>query len=409
MARRRVPEPMTALRPLLGLGLAATLLLLAPDVLAYDSNVDVSLQTWSSDRGHGYVGVQVAGHWAPPEQHGKPVPTEFWSEWQNQGNPGPYCHAYWITVHRTSDGVPINPGNPESTIVCGPQSAIGLDGTGYADMSLYLDVAVDPLNAPARTERTVTAELTTGWRDYLDKAISAYVIPSSVRETRWTFDFGDGTRQTYPDNGTDHLTATHAYDPGTFDVVVTVHVTGDAYAAFFTPTGDPYEAVVPFALDITNSATGVSALPIDYVAPVVTVGASPSGTLPDGTLVAPDEAGHVALWWPRGLHCDLFVRPIIETEGVMRSGGVVIGGATTELLSYRYERGTNDAADATRPGSYAPDVPIAIQWNTPRPAARRYPVHLVLALRTTYADGTVRDTEVAGDVAVTVIYAAVSH
>ena len=110
---------------------------------------------------------------------------------------------------------------------------------------------------------------------------------------------------------------------------------------------------MPFALDITNSATGVSALPIEYVPPVVTVGASPSGTLPDGTLVAPDAAGHAALWWPRGLHCQLYVRPIIVTEGFMRSGGIVIGGATTRLLSYRYEPGVNDAADASGAGTYA--------------------------------------------------------
>ena len=190
---------------------------------------------------------------------------------------------------------------------------------------------------------------------------------------------------------------------------MTAHVSGQAYGAFFTPAGDPYEQVVPFALDITNSATGVSALPIEYVPPVVTVGASPSGTLPDGTLVAPDVAGHAALWWPRGLHCQLYVRPIIVTEGFMRSGGLVIGGATTRLLSYRYEPGVNDAADASGAGTYAAGEPIAIQWNTPLSGQRAYPVHLVLDLETTYEDGTVRDIEVEGDVDVTVIYAAVSH
>jgi hypothetical protein len=390
----------------LGFALA---LLAAGHALAIDPGVAVNLSTWSSDRGNGYVGVQVNGHWAPPEQHGQPVKTEFWSEWQNMGNPSPFCHAFWIIVHRTSDGVPINSDNPESTVVCGPRSAIGLDRSAFADMSLYLAVAVHPVTAPARTERTVSGELTTGWRAYLDKAISAYVIPSSVHADRWTVDFGDGAQRTFPGNGTDSLSATHAYDAGTFDVLVTAHVTGQAYGAFFTPAGDPFEQVVPFALDISNSATGVSALPIDYVPPVVTVGASPSGTLPDGTAVPPDAAGHAALWWPRGLHCSLYVRPVIVTEGVMSSGGVDIGGAKTVLLSYRYERSTNDAADATATGSHPAAAPLAIQWNTPLAGAGSYPVHLVLALRTTYADGTVRDTEVAGDIAVTVVYAAVSH
>jgi len=219
----------------------------------------------------------------------------------------------------------------------------------------------------------VVAQLTAGWRNWVDDAISAYVIPSSIRVDRWTVDFGDGTGRTVPGDGTDRLSTTHAYDAGTFDVVVTAHVSGQAYGAFFTPAGDPYEQVVPFALDITNSATGVSALPIEYVPPVVTVGASPSGTLPDGTLVAPDAAGHAALWWPRGLHCQLYVRPIIVTEGFMRSGGIVIGGATTRLLGYRYEPGVNDAADATAAGSFAPTDPIAIQWNTPLSGQRAYP------------------------------------
>ena len=378
-------------------------------VLAIDPGLAVNLATWTSDHGNGYIGVQVNGNWAPPEQRGQPVKTEFWSEWLNQGNPSPFCHAFWVIVHRTSDGTAVNSDNPESTIVCGPTSAIGVAPSGFADMSLYLAVAVDPVTAPAKTDRAVTAELTTGWRAYLGRAISAYVIPSSVRVERWTVDFGDGASRAFQGDGTDSLSTTHRYDAGTFDVVATAHVTGQAYGAFFTPDGVPLEQVVPFALDISNSATGVSALPIDYVPPVVTVGASPSGTLPGGTAVPPDAAGHDALWWPRGLHCSLFVRPVIVTEGVMRSGGVVIGGAKTVLLSYRYERGVNDAADATATGSYAAATPIAIQWDTPLAGAGSYPVHLVLALQTTYADGTVRDTEVAGDVAVTVVYAAVSH
>jgi hypothetical protein len=67
---------------------------------------------------------------------------------------------------------------------------------------------------------------------------------------------------------------------GTFDVVATAHATGQAYGAFFTPDGLPLEQVVPFAIDISNCAARVSALPVDYVPPVVTVGASPSGRCP---------------------------------------------------------------------------------------------------------------------------------
>jgi hypothetical protein len=34
-------------------------------------------------------------------------------------------------------------------------------------------------------------------------------------------------------------------EAGEFDVVVTARVTGEAYGAFFTPDGVPYEKVVP--------------------------------------------------------------------------------------------------------------------------------------------------------------------
>ncbi len=133
-----------------------------------------------------------------------------------------------------------------------------------------------------------------------------------------------------------------------------------------------------------------------------------SGTMPGGTVVEPDSAGHAAIWWPRGLHCGLYVRAIVEREGFMRSGEITIGGATTRLLRYEYPPGVNDAADATPAGTYDAAAPIAIQWNAPLPDQGTYPIHLTLFLETTYEDGTVRDYEVTGSVAVTVIYAAVS-
>jgi hypothetical protein len=217
--------------------------------------------------------------------------------------------------------------------------------------------------------------------------------------------------RTFPSDATipNRLVATHAYGAGQFDVTVTAHVTGDAYGAFFAPSGIPFEQIVPFSIDISNSASGIAGLPIDYIPPVVTVGGSPSGALPNGVAVPADVAGHAELWWPRGLPCDLFVRPIIEREGFMRSGGVVIGGATTRLLSYRYEAGTNDASDPTVSGTYPAATPIQIQWNTPLPGTGTYPVRLVLDLGTTYDDGTVQTSQVSGVVAVTVVYSAVSQ
>ncbi len=371
--------------------------------------ISVVVETWTSDTGHAYVGVQAAGHWAAPASRTDVVCSSYYSEWQLQGTPQAYYNFWWIFVHRCDDGSTVNTTSPITTFTSSQQPGIDLSPVAHGDLSLYLAVAVEPVSAPAGSERRVTAELTAGWRDWVDDAISAYVIPSSVRVERWTVDFGDGSDRTFAGDGSDRLSTTHAYGAGTFEAVVTAHVAGQAYGAFFTPVGDPYEQTVPFALDITNRASGVSALPIEYAPPLVTVGASPSGRLPDGTLVAPDAAGHTALWWPRGLPCQLYVRPIIISEGAMRAGGIVIGGATTRLVSYRYAPGANDAVEATAAGTYAATDPVAMQWNTPLSGQRAYRVHLVLDLETTYADGTLRDIEVAGDVAVTVIYAAVSH
>lgn len=387
------------------------LLMTAQAVAAIDPGLDLRVDKWSSDSGHAYVGVTVSGRWAPPAETRTRVRTEFFSEWQNMGNPGAFCHHWWVFVHRTADGSIVNFDSPVSLVRCGPQPLIGVTPTGFGDLSLYLAVSVDPVTAPAGSDRIVTAELTAGWRSWVDDAISSYVVPGSVRVQRWTIEFGDGAVRTFPGDRSvpDRLTTTHVYGTGQFDVIATARVTGEAYGAFFTPDGVPLERTVPFELDISNRASGVTALPIEYVPPVVTVGASPSGTLPDGTVVASDASGHTELWWPRGLGAALYVRPIVEREGFMRSGGIRIGGATTHLLSYRYEAGANDAADATGSGSYAADVPIRIQWNTPLPGEGTYPVRLVLELQTTYDDGTVRTSEVTGAVSVTVVYSAVTH
>jgi hypothetical protein len=141
----------------------------------------------------------------------------------------------------------------------------------------------------------------------------------------------------------------------------------------------------------------------------VTVTGSPSGTLPNGTLIPADAVGQTHLYWPRGLHCSLFPRADIVREGYELSGGVVIGGAKTIVTGYHYDAGVNDASDATPTGGYRPDVPIAIQWDTPLPNAGSYPVQLTLDLQTTYDNGAVRTSTVSGTVGVTVIYSAVGQ
>lgn len=389
----------------------AVLVLAASSALGYESRLEVKVETWSSQDGRAYVGVQAGGQWAVPAAEVVQIVTPYYSVWDLMGTGQPLCRHYWVWVYRTADEEVINPTAPGSIVTCGYRPGIGVRPEAYGDMSLYLDVAVDPVSAPARSERTVSAELTLEWMDAIGGYLSAYVIKDSVRVDGWSVDLGDGTLSEYPPDprNQERLAVTHRYDQaGSFDAVVTARISGQAYAAFFSPAGVPIERVIPFTVDISNRAPGISALPIEYVAPVVEVGASPSGTLADGTIVPPDADGHAALWWPRGLPSDLYPRAIVVTEGFMRSGGVTIGGASTRLVGYRYEAGVNDARAPTPPGHYAADEPIRIQWNTPLPGQGSYPVSLVLELETTYGDGTVRTSEVSGEVDVTVIYSAVT-
>jgi hypothetical protein len=372
-------------------------------------DITVKVNTWTSDTGHAYVGVQAAGQWAPPDSRSC---IAYYSVWNHRATvyTKPIRDEWFVFVHTCSGSV-VNVLNPIMVITSRTSPGIGIQRRAAGLLRLDLGVTVDPVSAPATTTRTVSAALTGDWLNAIGDAISAYVVRDSVRVQSWTVDFGDGTVRTIARDAElpDGLVTTHAYGAGQFSVTVTAHLTGDAYGAFFAPNAQPAERIVPFSIDITNSAAGIAGLPIDYVPPVVTVGGSPSGTLPNGVAVPPDVTGHAALWWPRGLPCDLLVRPIIEREGFMRSGGLVIGGATTRLLGYRYEAGTNDASAATASGTYPAAAPIRIQWDTPLPGTGTYPVRLVLDLETTYADGTVRTSQVSGTVAVTVVYSAVSQ
>lgn len=388
----------------------AALVLSAGSALGYDSRLEVKVETWTSDDGRAYVGVQAAAEWAVPATETSVADTTYYSRWEMMGIAQPSNRFYWVWVYRTADDERVNVTSPVTLFTSERQPGIGIRPEASGDLSLYLDVSVDPVAGPARSERTVAAELTAGWLDAVDGVISAYVIPESVRVEGWTVDFGDGNVETFPPDASDQerLSAPHRYEEaGTFDAVVTARVSGEAYAAFFAPSGIPVEQVVPWQLDITNSATGISALPIEYLPPVVEVGASPSGVLADGSLLDPQPDGVAALWWPRGLLCELFPRANIVTEGSMRSGGITIGSSVTELVAYRYLPGVNDASTPTAPGEYAADDPIRIQWDTPLPRQGSYPVRLVLELETTYDDGTVRTSEVEGEVRVTVIYSAV--
>lgn len=379
---------------------------LAGSASAFDSGVAVTVNTWDAGSGRAYVGVKAQGRWARP---GTRSCITYYSTWNHKATifTDPVRDQWSVQVH-TCSGSTVDPLGPTMVLTSRSTPGIGVRPSTSGVLTLDLGVAVDPETAPAGTTRTITAALMSGWLGAVGNHIRASIVPGSVRIQRWTVNFGDGTtsRIAPSSSNPNHLSTTHAYGAGEFSVVVTARVTGRAYAAFFAPDGTPYESTVGWSLDITNEASGVSGLPIEYVRPVASAAASPSGTLPDGTTAAPDPDGLTEIWWPRGLPCDLFVRAVIEREGFMRSGGVVIGQGNTRLVRYRYTRDTNDAADATRTGTYRAADPIRIQWNTPLPGTRSYPVRVELVLQTTYDDGTVRTTRVSGEVSVTVIYSA---
>jgi hypothetical protein len=394
------------MKRLVALAIAAVLLAAsASPTSAFGGHITIATSEWTSPDGHAFVGVQADGQWATPSSPG------YCSIWQLKAVVAPNEWVYWVWVYQNGcNGQPLNFTNPLQVVTTPGRPGMGIHANTSAGMSLYLHVAVDPPDAPAESQRTVSAQLTAGWLNALNGAIQAYVVPSSVKVTTWTVDFGDGSRRSFPPASSNPygLTTTHTYGPGQFDVTVIAHVTGEAYGAFFTPSGVPYEALVPFALNISNSASGVG-LPIEYIPPVVTVTGSPSGTLPDGTLIPADAVGQTHLYWPRGLHCSLYPRADIVREGYEESGGVVIGGAHTIVTGYHYEAGVNDASDATPSGRYGPTAPIAIQWDAPLPGAGSYPVALTLDLQTTYDNGAVRTETASGTVGVTVIYSAVNQ
>src|SRR5918996_188223 len=249
-------------------GLAVVLLLLSAAAAAAFDDVEVKVETWSSPDGRAYVGVQAAGEWAVPAAEVVEVVTPYYSVWDLMGLTQPFCRHYWVWVYRTADDEFMNPASPGSIVTCEDRPGIAIRPEGYGDLSLYLNVAVDPVSAPARTERTVSAELTLAWMDAIGGYLSAYVIHDSVRVDGWTVDFGDGTVEDHPPDAADQeqLAVTHRYEEaGNFDATVTAHISGQAYAAFFSPTGAPVEQTIPFTVDISNRAAGISALPVEYV------------------------------------------------------------------------------------------------------------------------------------------------
>jgi hypothetical protein len=271
-------------------------------------DVDQGRRLWQGGSGHAYVGVQASGQWAAP---GTRRCLAYYSIWNHRATiqTTPVRDEWFVAVY-TCTGSVVNPLSPTMVLTSRTTPPIGITRQDAGVLRLDLGVAVSPSTAPAGTVRTVTAGLTGDWLGSVAANISAAIAPGSVHVTSWSVDFGDGSsRNLAPSAATpDRLATTHPYGAGGFTVTVTAHVAGRAFGAFLAPDGTPFETTVPFTVDITNAAGGVTGMPIEYIAPVVTVGgklSSPSGTLPGGVTISPDAAGHAAVFWPRGLPCAL--------------------------------------------------------------------------------------------------------
>ena len=248
-------------------------------------------------------------------------------------------------------------------------------------LSLDLGVAVDPVTAPADTVRTVTAALDRRMARGRSAITSA---PPSSRDsvrsgagpsTSVTARCGRSRRSAATP---DRLSTTHAYGAGQFPVRVTARVTGRCLRRLLRARRHARSRrPCPLELDITNAASGVSGLPIEYVAARrdgrvrarrarCRTARPPPPTRP-GT---PRSCGHA------GCRATSSCAPIVEREGFMRSGGVVIGGragrASSPTATWRAPTTPSDAtAQRRRTG---PRRPSGSSGTRRCPGTRSYPV-----------------------------------
>ena len=119
-----------------------------------------------------------------------------------------------------------------------------------------------------------------------------------------------------------------------------------------------------------------------------------------GSAVAGNVEGFSAIEVLRGAPIDLWVRANVEPPSTDPA-------ATIALKQWTFVRGVNDRPGGTQPGAIGgPDDPLRLQWNDVTPVVdgqlRPYELHLRARIRVTYGDGTARDFDLEGSIAVTV-------
>jgi hypothetical protein len=345
---------------------------------------------------------------------GCPVP--YYVVWKNVIY-RPNSTSYDAVIYSCATGKPIDNqlrsgellwGPGQRTLIAGVQA---LNATGQ--LVYALNVGLNPAQVVPGQATTLSAGIADDFVAQADRTLNISVDPAGWSVTSWAVEYGDGQTATVPGGGRS-ISASHTYGaPAAVRPKVTAHVAGTAQVADFDPvTGDLVLVPAPFTVDVTNSTAGqVNSQPVvAYDAPQVR--AAVVAQLGPG---APDafRRGLAAIEVPRGTTVFLYVRPIVDREGVMTLDGKPGGSGQTQVLGWTLSSGSSDGplGAITRPGTGGASADaIAQQWNTPDKIGSGGPLPYSLAIdytvRTTYPDGQTRDYRFSGTIAVTVAYSA---
>jgi hypothetical protein len=345
---------------------------------------------------------------------GCPVP--YYVVWKNVIY-RPNSTSYDAVIYSCATGRPIDNQLRSGELLWGPGQRTLIAGVqnlnANGQLVYALNVALNPAQVVPGQATTLSAGIADDFVAQADRTLNISVDPAGWSVTSWAIDFDDGLAATLPGGGRS-ISVSHSYgSPAPVRPRVTAHVAGTAQVADFDPvTGDLVLLSAPFTVDVTNDTTGqVNSQPVvDYTAPQVRAGVV--GQLNGG---APDalRRGLAAIEVPRGTTVFIYVRPIVDREGVMTLDGKPGGEGQTQVLRWTLGSGSADGpvGAITRAGNGgAAGEAIAQQWNTPDRIGTGGPVPYALAIdfvvRTTYPDGQARDYRFSGMVAVTVAYSA---
>ncbi|HEV3232704.1 MAG TPA: hypothetical protein VG245_10675, partial [Candidatus Dormibacteraeota bacterium] len=326
--------------------------------------------------------------------------------------------SYDVRLYQCQTGQPYDDGvSRGGALAWGPGNRMLLAGARdlntQAEVIYALDVALDPAAVRPGQTATLRAAVAGNFVEQADRALDISVDPAAWSVASWDVRFGDGQQATAPGGGRSVAVAHRYLAAGPVRPVVTAHVVGMAEAADFDPaTGEPILVRQPFAVDVTNSASGtVAAAPaVGYAAPQIRAAVAPRL---DASTVPVGAAGLAQIEAPRGTAVRLFVRPLVDREGYITLDGVASAPGRSRMVAWRLLSGSGDGPPGTiTPAGTSgdPATPIVQQWDRPdritAAGAQPYEVAVSCTMRTTYPDGQQRDFDLDGIVQVSVGYSA---